>query len=79
MNELVKVKSGELASHQVRPYEYGVFSKPFEGSKHELGGGTFDPSTGRIYLTAQKADRQQGQYSNPPVVMAYEAIVPAAP
>jgi len=74
VNDLVRVKAGEIESHEVRPYEYGVFKTPFEGEAHSLGGGAFDPATGRIYLTAQKADRQQGQYSNPPVVMVYEAI-----
>ncbi|MHC4401922.1 MAG: hypothetical protein ACYTG0_19805, partial [Planctomycetota bacterium] len=59
--------------------EHGIFRTPFEGSTHRLGGGAFDPSTGRIYLTAQKADRQQGRYANPPVVMAYQAAVPPAP
>jgi hypothetical protein len=57
----------------VRPYEYGIFKTPLEGSTHRLGGGTFDPATGRIYLTAQRADCNQGRYANPPVVMAYKA------
>lgn len=79
VNDLLKAKAGELAPHEVRPYEYGIFRTPFEGSTHDLGGGAFDPATGRIYLTAQKADRQQGEYANPPVVMACKAFVTAGP
>jgi len=73
VNDLVRVRTGEMEPYDVRPYEYGIFKTPFEGSTHRLGGGTFDPATGRIYLTAQKADREQGRYANPPVVMAYKA------
>jgi len=60
----------------VNAYEYGIFHTPFAGSSQKLGGGAFDAATGRICLTAQKADRQQGRYANPPVVMAYKALVP---
>ena len=77
--DLVRVRAGEMKPHDVRPYEYGIFRTPFEGETHKLGGGAFDASTGRIYLTAQKADRQQGRYANPPVVMAYEVRASSAP
>ena len=70
--DLVQVRAGQEEPHEVRPYEYGIFPTPFEGQTHELGGGAFDAATGRIYLTAQKADREQGRYANPPVVMAYQ-------
>jgi len=79
VNDLARVKAGEMNPYDVRPYEYGIFRTPWEGPSHRLGGGTFDPSTGRIYLTAQGADRQQGTYANPPVVMAYKAVVPPTP
>lgn len=70
VNDLVRVRSGKIKSYDVRPYEYGIFRTPFEGSSCKLGGGAFDASTGRIYLTAQHADNEQGAYANPPVVMA---------
>ena len=38
-----------------------------------------DAATGRIYLTARHADRGQGTYSNPPVVMAYQVVVAPKP
>jgi hypothetical protein len=77
VSDLALVRAGEMKPHDVRPYEYGIFRTPFESSTHRLGGGTFDASTGRIYLTAQTADRAQGRYANPPVVMAYKARVPS--
>ena len=79
VNDLARVKAGEMNAYDVRPYEYGIFRTPREGSSHQLGGGAFDPSTGRIYLTAQGADNQQGTYANPPVIMAYKAVVPPTP
>jgi hypothetical protein len=79
VNDLVKVRAGELNPYDVRPYEYGIFQTPFEGPSHKLGGGAFDVSTGRIYLTAQGADREQGEYSNPPVVMVYKVVIPPTP
>ena len=67
--DLLKVKNGEIQAHSVRPYQYGILPTPFSTS--EIGGGTFDPISGLLYLTVQRADNQQGQYSNPPVVVAY--------
>jgi hypothetical protein len=75
VNDLVQVRAGKIAAHDVRPYEYGVFHTPFANSSQSLGGGTIDAATGRIYLTAQGADREQGRYANPPVVMAYEVAL----
>lgn len=79
VNDLARVKKGEMKPHGVRPYEYGIFRTPFEGPSRTMGGGTFDPSTGRIYLAAKDADDGQGTYDNPPVLMAYEVAVDPAP
>jgi hypothetical protein len=79
VNDLARVRAGEVQPYEVLPYEHGIFQTPFAGSSAKLGGGAFDASTGRIYLTAQQADRQQGTYANPPVVMAYQAVVPPLP
>ena len=69
VNDLIAVKSGKKKSYSVRPYNYGVFPTPF--ATNVFGGGTFDPGSGLLYLTVQKADRQQGTYSNPPIVVAF--------
>ncbi|MCB9466359.1 MAG: hypothetical protein H6682_21880 [Candidatus Eisenbacteria bacterium] len=69
MQDLVAAKNGEMEPYDIRPYEYGELPALFPST--ELGGGSFDPATGLLYLTYQRADREQGTYSNPPVVAAY--------
>ncbi|HMR06669.1 MAG TPA: hypothetical protein PKA88_12850 [Polyangiaceae bacterium] len=69
VNDLVKVKDGQLDASAVRPHAHGEFATPFSG---EIGGGSFDPASGLLYLTLQGADTEQGQYANPPVVVAYK-------
>lgn len=69
INDLVAVKQGKKKSYDVRPYQYGEFPTPF--ATNSFGGGTFDPTSNTLYLTVQKADRLQGTYSNPPVVVSF--------
>ena len=71
MNDLLAVKRGDKASYDVRPYAYGALPNPFETLSTRLGGGSFDADSGLLYLTLQAADKEQGRYSNPPVVLAY--------
>lgn len=72
VNDLARVKNGQLEPHAVRPYDYGKFSTPFQGeSPRPIGGGSYDPGSGILYLTVEGADRAQGAYSNPPVVVVY--------
>ncbi len=86
VKDLLAVKNGQANAYDVRPYDYGEFSTPF--ATNSFGGGSFDPSSQILYLTVQKADRQQGTYSNPPVVVTFrfkanetttksESVVPA--
>jgi hypothetical protein len=67
--DLLAVKNGTTPAYAVRPYEYGEFPTPF--ATNAFGGGTFDSRSGLLYLTVQKADRLQGTYSNPPIVVAF--------
>ncbi len=69
VNDMVAVKNKEIDAHQPRPYGYGQFSTPF--ATNEFGGGSYDPGSNTLYLTVQKADRLQGTYSNPPVVVTF--------
>jgi hypothetical protein len=69
VNDLLAVKNGEMQPFDVRPYAYGEFPTPFE--TRTLGGGSFDPASGKLYLTVQRADTLQGTYSNPPIVVVY--------
>jgi hypothetical protein len=64
--------------HRKRPdpgagrYDYGRFPTPIAGTEQNaIGGGTFDPESGLLYLTIQRADRLQGTYANPPLVIVH--------
>lgn len=74
LNDLLDVKNGVLAAHEVLPYDYGEFETPFQNVFKEIGGASFDPVSGNLYLTIQRADNEQGVYSNPPIVVVYNAV-----
>lgn len=70
MNDLEKVKNGELNSYDVRPYAYGAIDVPFGNSGgNKIGGGTFDPETGTLYFSITHGDRSE--FSLRPVIIAY--------
>lgn len=73
--DLLAVKQGTTQAWEVRPYEYGVFPTAF--TTRTLGGGAYDPASNLLYLTVQRADTDQGTYSNPPIVVAYR-LAPSA-
>ena len=73
--DLIAVKDGTLDPHKVRPYDYGIFDVPFPTDK--IGGGSYDPESGLLYLTLQRADKEQGEFRNPPVVAVYKIGVDA--
>ncbi len=72
MDDLLAVKAGFMAPYEVRPYDYGTLHTPFENSTKQIGGGSFDAATKTLYLSIQRADRDQGTYANPPVIVAYK-------
>jgi len=73
LKDLIAVKNGVLEAHEVYPYDYGLFSSPFQaGSMRRIGGGSFDPITGNLYLSIQKGDTEQGTYARPPVIVVYK-------
>ncbi|SOE20075.1 Por secretion system C-terminal sorting domain-containing protein [Spirosomataceae bacterium TFI 002] len=71
VKDLVKVKNGQLLSHEVVPYNYGVLTLPISNYYMKIGGGTYDSQSGTLYLSVQRIDSFQGTYSNPPVILAY--------
>ena len=77
MNDLLAVKAGLLSSHAVRPYDWGPFHTPYENSTKQIGGASFDPSTGILYMSIQRADSEQGRYANPPIIVAYRISAPS--
>ncbi|WP_340198576.1 hypothetical protein [Ascidiimonas sp. W6] len=55
-----------------RPYAYGKFSIPFDDDgSHRIIGGSFDSSSGLLYLALGKAG-QVGQYDRPPLIVGYK-------
>ncbi len=72
VEELVAAREGRVLPSALRPYDYGPFPAAFE--THEMGGGSWDPSSGLLYLTLQRADTEQGEYATPPVVVAYRIV-----
>jgi hypothetical protein len=76
VHDLLAVKNGFMHPFDVIPYDYGVLATPFESYAHEIGGGDFDPASGLLYLTIQRADTDQGTYANPPVIVVYQIAAP---
>jgi hypothetical protein len=67
---MVKVKAGILKPFSLRPYAYGKFPTAWST---KIGSGTVDTATGLIYLSLNSADTTQGEYANPPIIVAYSA------
>jgi len=78
MNDLMEVKAGNMNSYDVLPYDYGVFTTPFQNELKQIGGASFDPNSGKLYMTIQRADDGQGLYANPPVVVVYSTNLVSA-
>jgi hypothetical protein len=75
VQDLIDVRNGVKSPYSVRPYDYGVFETPFAGRR--FGGGSYDPVSNRLYLTLQRADHDQGAYSNPPIILVYSVAAQA--
>ncbi|MEM9304009.1 MAG: hypothetical protein AAGE01_17980 [Pseudomonadota bacterium] len=69
LNDLIDARNGAVEPHQIRPYGSGEFQTPF--SDHLIGGGSYDPASGLLYVSVPGADREQGRYANPPVILAF--------
>ncbi len=74
MRDLMRVKNGRLPSSAVVPYESGVFNVPFQTAEfiNPIGGGSYDEQSGTLYLSVRDANNTLGEYSNPPVIVAYK-------
>ncbi len=74
LDDLLDVRAGSIAAHSVRPYAYGEFPQPFQAGSYlnPIGGGSFDATTGTLYLSLQGANNTVGTYSNPPIIVAYQ-------
>ena len=81
VDDLIAVKNGTKEAHEVKPYERGRFTTPYESitardtgmvSKPRLSGGTYDIENGIIYLTLSRADYVSSIWDHMPVVLAYK-------
>jgi hypothetical protein len=59
-NDLVRVKNGQLAPHQVRPYAVWALDYPLPHISRNIGGVAYDPATSRLYVSAWAADGTDG-------------------
>jgi hypothetical protein len=64
VSDLLRVKSGEILPHQVRPYETGTLPLHFDGTLNGIlgrtvRGGTYDPTTKKLYITTSRNDAEQ--------------------
>jgi hypothetical protein len=67
--DMIKVKNGILNPWEVEPYDFGPLNIPF--GSNEIGGGSFDPISGILYLSIQYGDNGQGTYARPPLITAF--------
>jgi len=69
VDDFVRVRASTPQPHEVQPYAHGSFASPF--SAGQMGGGSYDADSGLLYLSMLRADTAQGQYANPPVIVAF--------
>ena len=75
VNDLLAVKAGNASPHTARPYARGIFPSPpeFQGKRYnkKIGGGSFDPKSGRLYVVSVEPERP-GTFDTSPIVLVYE-------
>lgn len=57
MNDLLKVKAGQMNSYDVKPHAYGKFDRPYANTGfNAIIGGSFDENTNTLYLSLERGD-----------------------
>jgi hypothetical protein len=84
VQDLLKVKKGEMAPYQVRPYDYGKFLLPHQGGEgntvpKQISAASFDNVNNILYFMLADADRLQSKYESAPLMLAYEVKVGQRP
>lgn len=78
VNDLIKVKNGELKPGEVLPYKTGVYNVPFQENIkgipefHAVASASFDPKTLTLYVSIEKAGEGSSNSNRAPVMIAYE-------
>lgn len=71
LNDMLKVKAGQLPAYQMLPYAYGKLNLPYaQNGYNEIIGADFDSSKGLLYLSLQSGDRLD--YGWNPSVVAFK-------
>jgi hypothetical protein len=70
-DDFLAVEQGQKQPWQIEPYAIWNFDFPQPSGAKYLGGVTFDPSTGRLYVTQLGADTE-APYSYLPVVQVFQ-------
>lgn len=75
-NDFKKVLSGDLAPHQLMPYEYGRLDLEFDSTPGRSGtnlmlGASYDYEKGLMYFLIGKADTLQSEYESAPIMVVY--------
>lgn len=70
VNDFVRVKNGELASHDMQPYEYGVF----DSKRHwwKMIGADYNSSDKMLYVLYAYRDKLQSAFESGPLMVAYK-------
>ncbi len=71
LNDLIKVKNGQMQPYDVRPYAYGKITLPM--GYRPIIGGTFDPASGLAYLSLDNGE--WNEFGGLPAVVAYKVPV----
>ncbi len=71
VNDLQKVKNGDIAAYEVRPYDYGKFEIPVDLELSTISGATYDSNNQLLYLSFSQADKIAA-YARPPVFLAFK-------
>jgi hypothetical protein len=81
INDFIKVLNGELLPHEVRPYDYGEFSVPFQYDRDTkvseiwgIGGSSFDQVNSDLYVSIPGRGAS-GAYDYPPLFLKYHIDV----
>jgi hypothetical protein len=53
--DFIDVKNGIKQPWEIEPYDVWTFDWAFPESRKLIGGTTFDPATGRLFVSQQKA------------------------
>ncbi len=75
-NDLLAVKNGSKQAYEIVPYDIWHITVPFmPGYQQEFGGATFDPATGRLFLSFMYANNTG--FAALPVIGVWQVSVPS--